>query len=107
MTKKRVEPPAELDRHTIAVLQRAVKRMFPVLEDGELVLYCIRCLKSNYEVDLMIYDPFFTVCDECIDNLATFMRHLRAQKQRHTQAQSGSDEGEGEVGGESEAPTVG
>ena len=89
-----------MDRHTILTVQRAVKKKarkarFPAFQDGERVVYCIRCLKSNHEVELMLYDPFFTVCDECVDNLAIFLGHLRnAEKQRHTQAQPEPDESE-------------
>ncbi len=77
-----VTEPAELDRHTLLVLQRAVKRKarkarFPAIQDGERILYCIRCLRGSHEVKRMLYDPFFTVCDECVDNLAIFLKHLR------------------------------
>ena len=99
--------PAELDRHTILTVQRAVKKArkarFPASLDGERVVYCIRCLRGSHEVKLMLYDPFFTVCDECVDNLAIFLGHLRnAEKQRYTQAQSEPDEGQSEMGGEPE-----
>jgi hypothetical protein len=91
----------ELDRYTIAVTQRAMKKKarkvrFPAIQDEERVVYCCRCLKGSYEVELMVYDPFFSLCSECIENLATFLEHLRdAKKQRHTPTQSEADESEG------------
>ena len=99
--------PAELDRHTLLVIQRAVKRKarkarFPAIQDGERILYCIRCLKSNYEVEAMVYEPFFTICNGCIRDLAIFMEHRLREKQRYTQAQPEPDEGQSEVGGEPE-----
>lgn len=92
--------PSDMDRHTILTVQRAVKRKsrktrFPAFQDGERVVYCCRCLKSNHEVERLVYDPFITLCSECITNLATFLEHIRnAEKQRHTQTQPESDEGE-------------
>ena len=90
--------PAELDRHTILTVQRAVKKArktrFPAIQDGERVVYCIRCLRGSHEVEWMAYEPFFTICGECIDNLAIFMEHKLAEKQRHTQTQPEPDEGE-------------
>ena len=88
----------EMDRYTIAVLQQAVKRKArkvgrPIALDGERILYCMRCLKSNHEVEWMAYEPFFIICDECVRNLAIFMEHSR-EEQRHTQAQSEPDESE-------------
>ena len=73
--------PIEMDRHTIQTVQRAVKRkarkvVRPVSVNGERVLYCTRCLKSNYEVEAMIHDRFFNLCDECLRNLAIFMEHF-------------------------------
>jgi len=71
-----------LDKYTIQAVQRAVKHKArkvgrPIAMDGERILYCIRCLKSNYEVQGMLYEPFFTICYECAENLATFVKHLR------------------------------
>jgi hypothetical protein len=100
--------PEEIDRHTLFVLQRAVKRKarkarFPAFHDGELVVYCMRCLKSNHEVERILYEPFFSVCSECVENLGIFLEHLRnAEKHRHTQTQSEPDEGQSEMGGEPE-----
>ena len=97
--------PDEMDRHTILTVQRAIKKTRkvrrPALHDVG-ILYCIRCLRNNYEVKAMVYEPFFTICDECVRNLAIFMEHVIREKQGHTQAQSGTDEGQGEMGGEPE-----
>ena len=92
--------PAEMDRYTIQTLQRAIKKArkarFPAFHDGERVVYCMRCLKSNHEVERILYEPYFSVCSECVENLGIFLEHLRnAEKQRHTQAQSEPDEGQG------------
>ena len=97
--------PAEMDRHTILTVQRAIRKSrkvrCPALHDAG-ILYCIRCLRNNYEVKAMIYEPFFTICDECVRNLAIFMEHVIREKQGHTQAQSEPDEGQSEMGGEPE-----
>ena len=90
--------PVEMDRYAIAVLQRAVKRKAhkvgrPIAMDGERILYCMRCLKSNYEVEAMVWEPFLCICTDCIRDLAIFAEHL-LEKQRHTQAQSEPDESE-------------
>jgi len=88
---------AEMDRHTILAVKRAIKKARkvgrPIVLDGERILYCIRCLKGNHEVERMVYDSYCNLCSECIDNLAIFLGHLRnAEKQRYTQAQSEPDE---------------
>ena len=86
-------------------VQRAVKKArkarFPAFQDGERVVYCIRCLRGSHEVEWMAYEPFFTICNECIRDLAKFMEHS-LEKQRHTQTQPEPDESESEMGGEPE-----
>lgn len=71
-----------MDRYTLQILQRAVHNKArkvgrPIVLDGERILYCIRCLRSNHEVEGMVWDPYFCVCYECVDNLAIFLKHLR------------------------------
>lgn len=88
--------PTELDRHTILAVQRAVKRKarkvrHPAILGGERVVYCIRCLKSNHEVERILYDPFFSLCSECVENLYKFLTHLRS---RENSSESGGQEGE-------------
>ena len=96
---------SELDRYTIATLQRAAKRKahkarFPAFHDGERVVYCMRCLKSNHEVEAMVWEPFLCICTDCIRDLAIFAEHLLREKQRHTQTQSEPDESESAPGPE-------
>ena len=90
--------PAEMDRYTIQTLQRAIKKArkarFPAFHDGERVVYCMRCLKSNHEVEAMVWEPFLCICTDCIRDLAIFAEHL-LEKQRHAQTQSEPDEGQG------------
>jgi len=89
-----------MDKYTIQIVQRAVKQKArkvgrPIALDGECIAYCIRCLKSNYEVEGLLFDPFFSICYECVDNLAIFVGYLRdAERQKLAQTQSESDEGE-------------
>ena len=71
-----------MDRHTIQTVQRAVKRKArkvarPVPVNGERIVYCCLCRKSNYEVEKILYDPFISLCSECIDSLAVFLKQLR------------------------------
>lgn len=87
-----------MDRHTLATIQRAVKQKArkvgrPIEMNGERIVYCFRCLKSNYEVEWVAWEPFFCICNNCIDDLAKFKEHS-LEKQRHTQAQSEPDESE-------------
>jgi len=91
-----------MDKYTIQTVQRAVKQKArkvrrPISLDGELIVYCMRCLRSNYEVPRMVWEPFFCVCTDCIRDLAIFAEHLHEQDESHTQAQSEPDEGESET----------
>ena len=88
-----------MDRHSIAVLQRAVHRRArkvgrPIVAlDGERTLYCMRCLKSNHEVEAMVWEPFLCVCTDCIRDLAIFAEHL-LERQKHAKTQPEPHEGE-------------
>ncbi len=96
----RCESLTEMDRHTLHTIQRAVKQKArkvgrPIVAlDGERILYCMRCLKSNYEVEAMVWEPFLCICTDCIRDLAIFAEHVIREKQGHTQAQPKPDEGE-------------
>lgn len=87
-----------MDRHALTVLQRAVKQKArkagrSIEMNGERIVYCFRCLRSNYEVTWMAWEPFFVICDECIRDLSKFMEHS-LEKQKLAQAQSESNEAE-------------
>jgi len=75
----------ETDRYTLQVVKRATKRK-PMRRqaslDGELIVYCMRCLRSNYEVSRMVWEPFFCVCTDCIRDLAVFAEHLHERDEK-------------------------
>lgn len=76
-----------MDRYTFSAVKRAVKgrklleNLHEYLQEHNKVVYCRRCLKSNYEVEIMLYDSYFNVCSECIDNLSIFLGHVRRNKE--------------------------
>ena len=90
MSRDGTEDAMRLDRHTLAVVKRSVKRKgrkarFPTHIAGIPVVYCNRCLRGSHEVKGMVSDYYFTICHECVDNLAIFVGHLRnAEKQGKT-----------------------